>query len=103
MDLVPGIAGRARSRRTDDRAIQDSTKAIELESDYAEAYAIRGLAWLHLKKWQEAKSDLTTAKDMGLDIVDSFQIDSKSIADFEQKTGITLPEDIAAMLTKSEN
>lgn len=86
-----------------DLAIQDSTKAIELESDYAEAYAIRGLAWLHLKKWQKAKSDLTTAKDMGLDIVDSFQIDSKIIADFEQKTGITLPEDIAAMLTKSEN
>lgn len=86
-----------------DLAIQDSTKAIELESDYAKAYAIRGLAWLHLKKWQEAKSDLTTAKDMGLDIVDSFQIDSKRIADFEQKTKIKLPEDIAAMLTKSEN
>ena len=86
-----------------DLAIQDSTKAIELESDYAEAYAIRGLAWLHLKKWQEAKSDLTTAKDMGLDIVDWFQIDSKSIADFEQEIGITLPEDIVAMLTESEN
>ena len=86
-----------------DLAIQDSTKAIELESDYAKAYAIRGLAWLHLKKWQEAKSDLTTAKDMGLDIVDSFQIDSKRIADFEQKTKIKLPEDIAAMLTESEN
>ena len=40
---------------------------------------------------------------MGLDIVDSFQSDSKSVADFEQRTGVTLPEDIAAMLTESKN
>ena len=111
-----------------DHAIKDFTKAIELNPDYAEAYLVRGAAYdsqgeydhaikdfhatayytrglarLHLQRWQEAKSDLTTAKNMGLDIVDSFQIDSKSIADFEQKIGITLPEDIAAMLTESEN
>ena len=66
---------------------------------------MRGLAWLHLKKWQEAKSDLTAAKDMGLDIVALFQRDSynESVADFERKFGIKLPEDIAAMLTESEN
>ena len=26
-----------------------------------------------------------------------------SVADFEQRTGVTLPKDIAAMLTESEN
>ena len=85
-----------------DQAIQDLTKAIELKED-AEAYLDRGLTWLHLKKWQEAKSDLTAAKDMGQDIVASFSQYTESVANFEQITGIKLPEDIAAMLTKSEN
>ena len=103
-------------------AIEDFTKAIELNPDYAEAYLVRraaydsqgeydhaikdfhatacytrGLARLHLKRWQEAKSDLTSARDMGLDIA------TFSRADIEQNFGITLPEDIAAMLTESEN
>ena len=90
-----------------DQAIQDLTKAIELKED-AEAYLDRGLTWLHLKKWQEAKSDLTAAKDMGQDIVASFSqytesVVTESVANFEQRTGIKLPEDIAAMLTESEN
>ena len=85
------------------QAIQDLTKAIELDPDYAEAYYSRGLAWLYLKKWQEAKSDLIAAKNMGLDIVDWSQSDNKSVADLEQKIGITLPEDIAAMLTENKN
>ena len=38
---------------------------------------------------------------MGADIVDSFHNDYASVEDFEQKTGIQLPEDIAAMLTPS--
>ncbi len=86
-----------------DHAIQDYTKAIELEPDHADAYYDRGNAYLHLKKWQEAQSDLTAAKNMGVDIVSLFDSYNGSIADFEQKTGITLPEDIAALLTESEN
>ena len=82
-----------------DQAIQDLTKAIQLKED-AEAYLDRGLTWLHLKKWQEAKSDLTAAKDMGQDIVASFSQYTESVANFEQITGIKLPEDIAAMLTE---
>ena len=86
-----------------DHAIQDLTKAVELEPKLSGAYYTRALAWLYLQKWQEARSDLTTAKDMGFDIVASFRRYAKSIADFEQKIGIKLPEDIAAMLTESEN
>ena len=91
-----------RSKGEYDQAIQDLTKAIELKED-AEAYLARGLTWLHLEKWQEAKSDLTAAKDMGLDIVASFSQYTESVANFEQITGTKLPEDIAAMLTESEN
>ena len=81
------------------RAIEDFNKAIEIQPDDAKAYSNRGEVWLHLKDWEKAKADLITAKDMGTDIVASFRNDYESVADFEQKTGIQLPEDIAAMLT----
>ncbi len=81
------------------RATEDFNKAIEIQPDYAKAYSNRGEVWLHLKDWEKAKADLITAKDMGDDIVASFRNDYESVADFEQKTGIQLPEDIAAMLT----
>ena len=86
-----------------DRAIEDFTKVIELEPDHVDAHYDRGLAYLHLKKWQEARSDLADAKDMGVDIVSLFDSDSGSVADFERNFGITLPADIAEMLTENEN
>ena len=85
-----------------DNAINDYTKAIELKPDDADAYNNRGEAWLHLQEWENAKSDLITAKDMGADIIDSFHNDYESVADFEQETGIQLPEDIAALLTPAQ-
>ena len=86
-----------------DRAVEDYTKVIELKPDHADAHYDRGLACLHLKKWQEAQSDLAAAKDMGVDVVSLFDSYNGSVADFERKFGVTLPEDIAAMLTEIEN
>ena len=37
-------------------------------------------------------------KGKGVDIVAAFHNDYKSVADFEQKNGVKLPPDIAAML-----
>ena len=48
---------------------------------------------------ERTKSDLTTAEGMGLDIIASFHNESASVEDFEQKTGVQLPADIAALLT----
>ena len=81
------------------RAIEDYDKAIEIQPDLAEPYCNRGEALLHLNEMEKAKADLITAKEMGVDIVAAFRNDYESVADFEQKTGIQLPEDIAAMLT----
>ena len=83
-----------------DEAVQDCTKALELRPDYREIYYLRGFTWLRLKEWGKAKSDLTAAKSMGLDISASFRRDNNSVAAFEQKIGVKLPEDIAAMLTE---
>ena len=80
-------------------AIKDFNTVIQLKSDSAEPYNNRGEAWLHLQEWEKAKTDLITAKNMGVDIITAFHNDYANIADFEQKTGIQLPEDIAALLT----
>ena len=81
------------------RAIEDYDKAIEIQPDLAELYYNRGEALLHLNEMEKAKADLITAKEMGVDIVAAFRNDYESIEDFEQETGIQLPEDIVAMLT----
>ena len=84
-------------------AIEDFNKAIDLDPEDALFYSGRGVAWLHLKEWQKAKTDLTTAKDMGCLIVESFHNDRESVEDFEEKTGVTLPKDIAALLQRKEH
>ena len=81
------------------RAIQDYDKAIEIQPDNAKIYYNRGEVLLHLNEMGKAKADLITAKEMGVDIIVGFSNDYESVADFEQKTGIQLPEDIAEMLT----
>ena len=83
-----------------ERAIKDYNKAIELDPESAEAYLGRGIYWLHLQKWQEARSDLTVAKNKGADIIKEFCDTFKNVAEFEQKYDVKLPEDIAAMLTQ---
>ena len=75
---------------------------MELEPDLVEAYGNRGEAWLHLGEWEKAKSDLTTAKDMGQDIIGSFQNDYENVAHFEGRNGVKLPEDLATMLTPEQ-
>ena len=82
-----------------DNTITDFDKVIELNPDDADAYCNRGEAWLYLQEWEKAKADLITAKDMGADIIASFHNNYASVEDFEQETGIQLPEDIAALLT----
>ncbi len=82
-----------------DCAIEDYTKAIDANADFAEGYNNRAVAWIHLSEWDKAREDLKTAKEKGVDIIVAFHNDYEKVSDFQQKTGIQLPEDIAAMLT----
>ena len=84
-------------QRKHDRAIDDYNRAIEL--NYVLAYFNRAEVLLHQRKWKRAKSDLTTAKEKGVDIINGFINIYTSVTNFQSKTGITLPEDIAEMLT----
>ena len=80
------------------RAIKDYNSAIGLNPKLAPAYYNRGVAWLRLSEWERAKSDLTVAREMGINIITEFHNDYDSVESFEQRNGVQLPEDIAAML-----
>ena len=82
-----------------DRAIEDHDQAIQIKSDNVLFYNNRGIALLHQQEWGKAKSDLTIARNMGVDIIALFCNAYASVADFEQKHNAKLPEDLAAMLT----
>ena len=79
-------------------AIDDYSKMIILYPTDAILYNMRGEAWLPLGEWQQAKVDLTTAQEMGIDIIETFKYNYKTIEAFEAELGVKLPEDIAALL-----
>ena len=87
------------SKRAVIRAIKDYNPAIGLNPKLAPAYYNRGVAWLRLREWERAKSDLTVAREMGINIITEFRNDYDSAESFERRNGVQLPEDIAAMLT----
>ncbi len=47
-------------------AIENYTRAIKLKPDYAEAYYNRAGAYLRLGERGKAKSDIVTARDLGM-------------------------------------
>ena len=86
------------SKRAVIRAIKNYNPAIGLNPELAPTYYNRGVAWLRLREWERAKSDLTVARDKGINIITAFRNDYASIEDFEGRNGVQLPEDIASML-----
>ena len=82
------------------KAIVNYTRAIELNPNYGITYNNRGRVWLYLREWERAKSDLTVAKDLGMDIVAAFHNDHESVEVYERRNRIKVPEDIATMLTQ---
>ena len=82
------------------RAIEDYTIAIKLEPKHGMPYYNRGEAWLRLKKWDKAKTDLLTAKKNGLDIIARFRLVYKNVEAFERQHRVKLPEDIALLFTQ---
>ena len=84
-------------------AIKDYNRAMNLNPDFvAKVYCNRGEAWLRLREWGKAKSDLTAARDMGADIITSFRNEYASVPDFECINAVKLPEELATMLTPQQ-
>ena len=85
----------------DDYALADFNKAIELKPDNPVPYQNRGEMYLRLEKWDKARADLATVRDIGLNVIDAFHYNHGSVEAFEAKYRVKLPEDIAAILTPS--
>ena len=81
-------------------AIQDYDKVLELKPKFTKAYAVRGIMLLHIKEWQSAKLDLTFAKNLRVNVIAEFRKIYESVADFEQRNDVQLPEDIVTMLAQ---
>ena len=68
-------------------AIEDYNTALSLDPDYAAVYCKRGIAWLYVREWEKAKTDLIAAKDRGMAIMQTFHEDYRNVVTFEQKNG----------------
>ena len=60
----------------------------------------RAECWLHLEEWDKARDEYKTAIKMvsEIQIINSFRKDYKNVKDFQEKTGLTVPPDLAEML-----
>lgn len=81
-----------------DHAIQDYNKAINLAPDLPLYYLNRALAFLHMQNWTNATSNLTAAKDRGMNIASEFRSRFPPIDEIEQKISASLPHEIITML-----
>ena len=81
-----------------EQSIQDFSEAIHIDSEIGPAFSGRALAWLCLDAPVNSRYDLSEASDLGYDFVSAFRRDYTTIAEFEQKYSITVPEDIRSML-----
>ena len=81
-----------------DEAVEDYDASLKLSPDDAQSYCHSGFARLHLKKWDKAKTDLTVAKNKGVDIVAAFHNLYRDVATFERRNSVKLPKDIVTML-----
>ena len=94
--------GVAYERKGDsEQAMQNYDQALRIRPNQA-GYANRGIALLRLSQWDKARSDLLSARNMGMDIVSVFHAGHGSVATFEQNHSLKLPQDITDMLTLEE-
>ena len=82
-------------------AIKDYNKAIELNPHNVNNFYHLVIIQLKQQKWKNAKADLITAQNRGLDIINLFSQYHPTLVDLKEEIGTELPKDIAAMLTKS--
>lgn len=83
-----------------DLAIHDLSQSIKFDSLPRHTYYHRGIVWLRLQQWENARADFATAGRKKLDIAAKFLREFGSVLDFERDFGVQLPEDIAKMLTE---
>ena len=80
-------------------ALSDYNQAIKLNLKHVGARCNRVLCRLCLSDWAGVRSDLTVDVELRMEVAEIFQKVHESVDEFERKTGLQLPEDLAGMLT----
>ena len=80
-----------------DRAIRDQTKAIELKSDYTNAYYNRGNAYFHIGEFNLATEDYTKVIELNPDYANAYY--NRGVAQF----GLRAWENARSDLTTAKN
>ena len=79
-------------------AVTDFKAAIDFRPNYLAPHYNSLRLHLSRKDWNNARSQLVTAKSTGVNLPCEFRKDHPSLADFERETGANIPIDIAEML-----
>ena len=79
----------------------DLDTAIGLNRRNAHALFNRGEVNMILARWDEAKADLLTARELGLNVVELFRREFSTLGEFEKKYDVELPVDIVELLTSN--
>lgn len=83
------------------QAMQDYNEALRIRPDKL-AYVNRGISLLRLAQWDKARSDLLSARNMGLDLESVFRGARGGVSAFEEEHNLKLPQDIADMVDSDE-
>ncbi|MDE2715792.1 MAG: FRG domain-containing protein [Chloroflexota bacterium] len=79
-------------------AVEDYSRAIEITADADHLYVCRAVARLCLRQWSPAKADLRIAQEMGTEIPEFFSDLYGSVAEFERRMSLQLPEEIISLI-----
>ena len=64
--------------------MQDYDMALSIRPNLT-AYANRGIALLRQSQWDKARSDLLSARNMGMDLVSAFRAGHGGVTAFEER------------------
>ena len=84
------------------RAMQDYDQALRIRPN-KEAFGNRGVALLRRSEWDQARSDLLKASNMGSDLTKLIPGGPEAVAEFQNSLNMELPKDIAEMLSVPED
>ena len=79
-------------------AIGDYSRVINLNPSNELPYFNRCICWLEQSAWDRAKADLTSAINLGMDVVSPFQRAYTNVEGFERRYDVTIPQDIVEIL-----
>ena len=81
-----------------EKALREFDKAVELNPTGGHAYFNRALGYINLKKYTEARRNLSEATSRGLNVANIFLSNFGSVDDYESKFDVKVPDSIRTLI-----